>query len=111
MPDHATLTRSPRTALVLVRQRRSSYNEVHDLREDFLMVQVTVATFENGVLVPDQPLNLSPNARVRLMVNLLDGDDDALCQKAWQDLQRLWQASTFDSKGDRLTREQLHERR
>jgi len=84
---------------------------VHDLREDFLMVQVTEATFENGVLVPDQPLNLSPNARVRLMVNLLDGDDDALRQKAWQDLQRLWQTSAFDSKGDRLTREQLHERR
>ncbi len=75
------------------------------------MVQVTEATFENGVLVPDQPLNLSPNARVRLMVNLLDGDDDALRQKAWQDLQRLWQTSAFDSKGDRLTREQLHERR
>ena len=72
------------------------------------MVQVTAATFENGVLVPDQPLNLSPHARVRLMVNPLD--DDADREKAWEDLQRLWQASTFDSKGDRLTREQLHER-
>ena len=72
------------------------------------MVQVTSATFENGVLVPDQPLNLSPHARVRLMVNPLD--DDADREKAWEDLQRLWQTSTFDSKGDRLTREQLHER-
>ena len=73
------------------------------------MVQVTAATFENGVLVPDQPLNLSPHARVQLTVNPLD--DEACRQKAWEDLQRLWQTSTFDSKGDRLTREQLHERR
>jgi hypothetical protein len=74
------------------------------------MIQVTAATFENGVLVPDQPLYLLPNARVTLTVNPLD-DDDAVRQKAWADLQRLWQTSTFDSKGDRLTREQLHERR
>lgn len=74
------------------------------------MIQVTSATFENGVLVPDQPLNLSPHARVRLTVNPLDEEDDAGRQKAWEDLQRLWQTSTFDSKGDRLTREQLHER-
>jgi predicted DNA-binding antitoxin AbrB/MazE fold protein len=73
------------------------------------MVQATTATFENGVLVPDQPLNLSPHARVRLTVNPLDNDADR--QKAWDDLQQLWQTSTFDSKGDRLTREQLHERR
>ena len=72
------------------------------------MVQVTSATFENGVLVPDQPLNLSPLARVRLMVNPLDDDTDR--EKAWEDLQRLWQTSAFDSKGDRLTREQFHER-
>lgn len=74
------------------------------------MVQLTAATFENGVLVPDQPLDLSPHARVQLMVNPLVEDDDAVRQKAWEDLQRLWQTSTFDSKGDRLTREQLHER-
>jgi hypothetical protein len=75
------------------------------------MVQITAGTFENDVLVPDQPLNLSPNARVRLVVNPLDEGEDAVRLKAWEDLQRLWQTSTFDSKGDRLTREQLHERR
>ncbi len=75
------------------------------------MVQVTAATFENGVLVPDQPLNLAPHSRVYLVVNPLDEGEDVVRQKAWEDLQRLWQISTFDSKGDRLTREQLHERR
>ncbi len=73
------------------------------------MTQETAATFENGVLVPDQPLSLSPHARVRVTVNPLD-DDDAARQKAWAEIQQLWQTSTFNSEGDRLTREQLHER-
>jgi predicted DNA-binding antitoxin AbrB/MazE fold protein len=75
------------------------------------MVQVTVATFENGVLVPDQPLGLPPRTRVRIVVDPLDEITDKMRDQAWADLTRLWQTSTFDSKGDRLTREQLHERR
>jgi predicted DNA-binding antitoxin AbrB/MazE fold protein len=89
----------------------SRYNIKHPVQENITMVQTTAATFENGVLVPDQPLNLPPHTRVSLTDSALDQDDKNARQKAWEDLQRLWQTSTFDSKGDRLTPEQLHERR
>src|SRR5260370_40700273 len=80
----------------LGRCHSAGYNKPRHLREDIPMMQVTAATFENGVLVPDQPLNLSPHARVRLTVNPLDEDEDTRRQKAWEDLQGLWQTSTFD---------------
>ncbi len=35
------------------------------------MIQVVSATFEDGVLKPDEPLQLLPHARVRLAVELL----------------------------------------
>jgi hypothetical protein len=41
----------------------------------------------------------------------MDVDESAQRNESWAALQRLWDTSTFDSKGDRLTREQLHERR
>jgi hypothetical protein len=48
--------------------------------------------------------------QTRLTANPRGDAEGILRQKAWEDLERLWQTSTFDSKGDRLTREQLHER-
>jgi predicted DNA-binding antitoxin AbrB/MazE fold protein len=75
------------------------------------MIQVIAATFEDGVFKPDQQPRLSESTRVRLLVETIQDTDDSVRQQAWSSLEELWQKSTFDSHGDRLSREQLHERR
>jgi predicted DNA-binding antitoxin AbrB/MazE fold protein len=75
------------------------------------MVQVLAATFKDGVFKPDQRPALSESARVRLVVETIDGDESARRDESWAALQRLWNTSTFNSNDDRLTRDQLHERR
>ena len=74
------------------------------------MAQVVSATFKDGVFKPDQRPALADSARVRLVVEPIDADESALREESWATLQRLWQTSTFNSGGDRLSREQLHER-
>jgi predicted DNA-binding antitoxin AbrB/MazE fold protein len=74
------------------------------------MPQVLAATFKDGVFKPDEQPALAERARVRLVIQpldcaLADGDADS-----WAMLQQLWRDSTFDSGGDRLNRDQLHER-
>jgi predicted DNA-binding antitoxin AbrB/MazE fold protein len=75
------------------------------------MVQVLAATFKDGVFKPDQQPALSESARVRLVVESIDGDEAARRAESWATLQRLWETSSFNSSGDRLTRDELHERR
>jgi hypothetical protein len=75
------------------------------------MVQVLAATFKDGVFRPDQQPALSDSARVRLVIETIDGDESARRDESWSALQRLWNTSNFNSNGDRLTRDQLHERR
>ena len=75
------------------------------------MIQVIAATFEDGVFKPDQQPGLSESTRVRLLVETIaEGTDEPLQRRAWASLEELWQDSTFDSNGDRLSRDQLHER-
>src|SRR5436190_20073912 len=74
------------------------------------MVQVLAATFKDGVFKPDERPALSESARVRLVVESIDADDSAQREESWAMLQRLWNGSSFNSGGDRLNREQLHER-
>jgi predicted DNA-binding antitoxin AbrB/MazE fold protein len=75
------------------------------------MIQVIPATFEDGVFKPDQQPALSESTRVRLIVETTDeATDESLRQHAWASLEQLWKESTFDSHGDRLSRDQLHER-
>jgi predicted DNA-binding antitoxin AbrB/MazE fold protein len=74
------------------------------------MVQVVAATFKDGVFKPDERPALSESARVRLVVETIDGDESARRDESWATLQRLWSASRLNSGGDRLNREQLHER-
>jgi predicted DNA-binding antitoxin AbrB/MazE fold protein len=75
------------------------------------MTQNFLATFENGVLKPHQPLSLPPSCQVRVTVEVLtDEDAAARSHEAWETVEELWR-SAIDSGGDRLTREQLHERR
>lgn len=74
------------------------------------MVQVLAATFKDGVFKPDEKPALAESARVRLVVEPIDGDEPRQRAEAWDTLQRLWTTSTFNSGGDRLNRERLHER-
>ena len=76
------------------------------------MTQFFLATFEDGVLKPHEPLKLLPHSQVRVAIEPVENAAElSERQKAWVEIERLWQQSTFDSGGDRLTREQLHERR
>lgn len=75
------------------------------------MVQVLAATFQDGVFKPDQRPALSDSARVRLVVEPLNGNESALADASWAALQQLWSTSSFNSGGNRLNRDQLHERR
>jgi hypothetical protein len=78
------------------------------------MVQIVAATFKDGVFKPDQRPALSDSARVRLVVETIDSggasDELARREESWSALQRLWNSSRFNSGGDRLNRQQLHER-
>jgi predicted DNA-binding antitoxin AbrB/MazE fold protein len=73
------------------------------------MSQMVTATFENGVLKPDQPLELPSGSRVRVFLEPLEPQAER--QRAWENVQRLWKEHPINSGGDRLTRDQLHERR
>lgn len=75
------------------------------------MVQIVAATFKDGVFKPDERPDLSDSTRVRLVVEALDPDEAARAEKSWAAIQRLWSTSNFNSGGDRLNRDQLHERR
>ena len=75
------------------------------------MIEVITATFEDGVLKPDGPLNLPAHSRVRLVVQPLDEGTEERRRQAWEALERLWQQSALDSGGARLSRDELHERR
>jgi predicted DNA-binding antitoxin AbrB/MazE fold protein len=75
------------------------------------MLQVFDATFQDGVFKPDQRPALSDSARVRLVVESLEANETAPADESWAMLQRLWRTSSLNSGGDRLNRDQLHERR
>jgi predicted DNA-binding antitoxin AbrB/MazE fold protein len=74
------------------------------------MVQVLAATFKDGVFRPDQRPALSDSARVRLVVETIDEQESTRRDDSGAILQRLWESSSFNSAGNRLTRDQLHER-
>jgi len=75
------------------------------------MMQAITATFEDGVFKPDQQPALSESTRVRLLVETInETKEESPRHQSWASLEQLWHHSTFDSHGDRLSREQLHER-
>lgn len=73
------------------------------------MAWVVTATFENGVLKPEQKLELAPGARVRLIVESLHGPAEDR-EKAWQEFDQLCEEISVDSGSEKMTRDQLHER-
>ena len=74
------------------------------------MSRVITATFENGLFKPDERLDLPSGARVRLVVETVNGAAENK-DEAWQELEKLWEEAEVDSGGVRFTRDQLHERR
>ena len=75
------------------------------------MSQTITAIFEDGVLKPSQPLNLSPRTRVRLTVELVEGAEQMSDQAALGALEQLWKESHIQSHEPLLSRDELHERR
>jgi predicted DNA-binding antitoxin AbrB/MazE fold protein len=76
------------------------------------MTQFVLATYEDGVLKPHEPLHLLPHSEVRIaVVPIDDGVTEAQRKQAWDNIERIWRESTFNSGGDRMTRDELHERR
>lgn len=75
------------------------------------MVQILAATFKDGVFKPDESPALADSARVRLLVEELNGEEANRRDEAWATLQHLWESPRLDSGGDCLTRDELHERR
>lgn len=73
------------------------------------MTQIITATFENGVFKPDDQPNLAHGARVELLVTLTPVSR-AEQQSAFTELEQFRKQHPIDSGGERLTRDQLHER-
>jgi hypothetical protein len=83
------------------------------------MSQVVTATFEDGFFKPDQPPALDPKARVRLIVEPLDGHQTPpnggesggrpAEEVSWDEFERAMDEITTGS-GFRMTRDELHDR-
>ena len=74
------------------------------------MTQIVTATFDQGVLRPDAPIQLAAGARVRLIVEPINSQS-VNPGEALDELDRLCEEVPIDSGGEKLTRDQLHERR
>lgn len=93
------------------------------------MSQIISATFEDGVFRPDVKPELVAGAKVQLVVtpvsedkqanerrvgNRLQHEWDATVdqrQKAFEEMERLRIEHPIDTRGERMTRDELHERR
>ena len=73
------------------------------------MSQIITATVENGTLKPDRDLGLASGTKVRVTVERCD-DAIAQAKVACDALDQLCDEIPIDSCGNRLTRDQLHER-
>ena len=74
------------------------------------MSQVIFATVEDGLLRPDEAIGLTPGTKVRLTVEPCV-DSTLLAIEACDALDELCEEIPIDSHGNRLSREQLHDRR
>jgi len=74
------------------------------------MSQVIFATVENGLFKPDRETGLSPGIKVRLTVEPCE-DFANQAPRACDALDELCDEFPIDSRGDRLNRDQLLDRR
>jgi predicted DNA-binding antitoxin AbrB/MazE fold protein len=73
------------------------------------MVDSITATFEDGVFKPDTKLDLSEGAKFQLIVTP-STHSIAARRQAFAELERFRAENPIDSAGERLTRDELHER-
>jgi hypothetical protein len=73
-----------------------------------MTTQVT-ATVVNGMLKPDQTLPLADQTRVKLTIEPLAEQLEAM--EAWQSLKAWIRQRPFHGLGRHMTRDELHERR
>jgi predicted DNA-binding antitoxin AbrB/MazE fold protein len=71
--------------------------------------QVISATVEDGVLKPDQPLEFPQGTKVHVVIEPFRSPQER--QHALQELEKLRKEHPINSGGNRMTRDQLHERR
>jgi len=74
------------------------------------MVQVTEAVFSQGVLKPVHALQLREQQRVRLIIEAVDGGQDADRAAALKRLRAGIASMRFSSSGPLPTRDELHDR-
>jgi hypothetical protein len=73
------------------------------------MSQIVFATVDGDYLKPDAAIGLAQGAKVRLTVEPFE-EGTAEASSACDVLDELCEQFPVDSQGDRLTRDQLHER-
>lgn len=77
------------------------------------MSEVLVATYANGVFVPDHAVDLPENKRVKLTLETVDDDQPKTLEpgsdEAWNAYLQHLKESTFSSREPRPTREELYE--
>jgi predicted DNA-binding antitoxin AbrB/MazE fold protein len=74
------------------------------------MVHVTEAVFSQGVLKPIDPLGLREQQRVRLIIEPVDGGQDADRTAALMRLRAGIASMSFSSSGPLPARDELHDR-
>lgn len=72
--------------------------------------QITLATFENGLLRPDESLNLAPHARVKLTVEPMEPFRRPTAEEL-DEFERYCDENAIVSHEPYLSREQLYDRR
>jgi hypothetical protein len=75
-----------------------------------MTTQVT-ATLVNGVLKPDQTLQLADQTRVRLTIEPIEDWSPDAARAAWESLKAQIRERPLHFGGQRYTRDELHERR
>ena len=68
-----------------------------------------LATYTDGVLKLDKPLDLPEGTRLRVVVSLLE-PDPVTKANAIETLRRIRESGVFRSGGRKLTRDEMHER-
>ena len=79
------------------------------------MGQVVMATFEDGLFKPDDPVDLKPHARVKLIIEDAvpggeQGTDDSGGDPVWEDFERALDEIELNSGEPRPRREELYGR-
>lgn len=66
-------------------------------------------TYSNGVFKPDHKLNVPEGSRFRALIRP-DAPDPVAAKKAMEEIRRISESGAFNSGGEKLTRDQMHER-